>query len=43
VRAKQFLFSQKWTSLGITLTVVVLFLIIRRLPIFKGTAQPQTD
>lgn len=41
--AKQFLFSQKWTSLGVVLALVVLFLIIRRLPIFKRTAQFQTD
>jgi len=40
VAAKQFLFSQKWTSLGMVLAVVILFLIIRRLPIFKSTAQP---
>lgn len=43
VAAKQFLFSQKWTSLGIVFTLVVLFLTIRQLPIFKGTAQPQAD
>lgn len=43
VAAKQFLFSQKWTSLGIVLTLAVLFLMIRQLPIFKRTAQPQTD
>jgi membrane protein YqaA with SNARE-associated domain len=43
VAAKHFLFSQKWTSLGIVLTLVVLFLAIRQLPIFKGTAQPQAD
>jgi hypothetical protein len=43
VAAKQFLFSQKWTSLGMVLAVVILFLIIRRLPLFKSTAQPQTD
>lgn len=43
VAAKQFLFSQKWTSLGVVLALVVLFLIIRRLPIFKRTAQFQTD
>lgn len=43
VEAKQFLFNQKWTSLGVVLTLVVLFLIIQRLPIFKNTAQPQTD
>lgn len=43
VAAKQFLFSQKWTSLGVVLALVVLFLIIRRLSIFKRTAQFQTD
>lgn len=41
--AKHLLFSQKWTSLGVVLALVVLFLMIRRLPIFKSTAQPQTD
>lgn len=41
--AKDFLFSQKWPSLGVVLALVVLFLIIRCLPIFKRTAQPQTD
>ena len=41
--AKQFLFSQKWTSLGVVVALVVLFLIIRRLPIFKRTEQFQTD
>lgn len=43
VAAKHFLFSQKWTSLGVLTVLVVLFLIIRRLPIFKSAAQPQTD
>lgn len=43
VAAKDFLFSQKWTSLGVVLALVVLFLIIRWLPIFKCTAQAQTD
>lgn len=41
--AKDFLLSQKWTSLGVVLALVVMFLIIRRLPIFKRTAQAQTD
>lgn len=41
--AKDFLFTQKWASLGILLTLVVLALAIHRLPIFKRTAQPQTD
>lgn len=41
--AKYFLFSQKWTSLGLVLSLVVVFLIIRRLRIFKRTAQAQTD
>lgn len=41
--AKQFVFSQKWTSAGVVLALVVLLLMIRRLPIFKRTAQPQTD
>ncbi len=40
--AKQFLFSQKWTSLGAVLALVVLILMIRRLSIFKrSAAQPQ--
>ena len=43
VAAKQFLFSQKWTSLGVVLALVLLFLSVRRLPIFKSAAQPQTD
>ena len=43
VAAKHFLFSQKWTSLGVVLALVVLFLIIRRVPIFKSMAQSQTD
>ena len=43
VAAKQFLFGQKWTSLGIVLSLAVLFLMIRQLPIFRRTAQPQTD
>ena len=41
--AKQFVVSQKWTSAGVVLALVVLLLTIRRLPIFKRTAQPQTD
>ncbi len=43
VAAKDFLFSQKWTSLGVVLAFVALFLTIRRLPIFNRTAQAQTD
>lgn len=43
VAAKDLLFSQKWTSLAVVLALVVLFLTIRRLLIFKRTAQPQTD
>lgn len=43
VAAKQFLFSQKWTSLGVILALVLLFLTIRQLPIFKRAAQPQAD
>lgn len=41
--AKQFLFTEKWTSLGVVLALVVLFLIVRRLSIFKSITQPQTD
>lgn len=41
--AKHFLLNQKWTSLGIVLTLVVLFLVIRRLPIFKRAAYSQSD
>ena len=43
MEAKHFLFSEKWTSLGMVLAVVVLFLIVRQLPIFKRAAQPQSD
>lgn len=43
VAAKDFLFTQKWTSLSIVLALVVLFLIIRCLPIFKRASQPQID
>lgn len=43
VAAKQLLLSEKWTSLGIVLALVVLFLVIRGLPIFRRTTQPQTD
>ena len=43
VEAKHFLFSQKWTSLGVILVFVALFLVIRRLPISENTAQPQTN
>ena len=41
--AKHFLFNQKWASLTIAFALVVLFLMIRRLPIFKRTAYSQTD
>jgi membrane protein YqaA with SNARE-associated domain len=41
--AKQFLLNQKWVSLTIVLALVVLFLMIRRLPIFKRTACSQPD
>jgi membrane protein YqaA with SNARE-associated domain len=43
VAAKYFLYSQKRTSLGVLLALVVLFLTVRRLPILKRTAQPQPD
>ncbi len=41
--AKHFLWSQKWVSLGIILTLVVLFLTIRWLSASKRTAYSQTD
>lgn len=41
--AKHFLLNQKWASLAIAFALVVLFLMIRRLPIFKRTAYSQTD
>ena len=41
--AKHFLLNQKWASLAIAFALVVLFLMIRRLPIFKRTAHSQTD
>ena len=43
VAAKHFLFTQKWTSLGVVLALLFLFLTVRRLPIFKRTAQAQAD
>ena len=41
--AKHFLLSQKWASLGLVLTLVVLFLTIRWLSASKSTAYSQTD
>ncbi|HEX8882526.1 MAG TPA: VTT domain-containing protein [Candidatus Acidoferrum sp.] len=41
--AKHFLLSQRWASLTIALALVLLFLVIRRLPVFKRTAYSQTD
>ena len=41
--AKHFLLDQKWASLTVVLALVVLFLLIRRLPIFKRTADSQPD
>lgn len=41
--AKHFLLNQKWASLAIAFALVLLFLMIRRLPIFKRTAYSQTD
>lgn len=41
--AKHFLLNQKWASLTIVLALVVLFLLIRRLSIFKRTADSQSD
>lgn len=41
--AKHFLLNQKWASLIIVLALVVLFLLIRRLSIFKRTADSQSD
>lgn len=43
MESKNFLFSEKWTSLGVVLALVVLFLIVRQLRIFKRAAQPQAD
>ena len=41
--AKHFLLNQKWASLAIAFALVVLFLMIRRLPIFRRTDYSQTD
>lgn len=41
--AKHFLLNQKWASLAIAFALVLLFLMIRRLPIFKRTPYSQTD
>jgi uncharacterized membrane protein YdjX (TVP38/TMEM64 family) len=41
--AKHFLFGQKWASLGLVLTLVVLFLTIRWLSASKRSAYSQTD
>jgi membrane protein YqaA with SNARE-associated domain len=40
--AKQFMMTQKWASLALAVGLILLFLLIRKLPVFRG-AQPQTD
>lgn len=40
--AKQFIMTQKWASLALAAGLILLFLVIRKLPVFRG-AQPQTD
>lgn len=40
--AKQFIMTQKWASLALAAGLILLFLVIRKLPVFRG-AQPQAD
>lgn len=41
--AKQFIVTQKWASLALALGLVLLFLLIRRMPVFRRTQYSQTD
>lgn len=41
--AKQFLMTQKWASLTVALILVLVFLVIRRMSIFRRTQYPQVD
>jgi membrane protein YqaA with SNARE-associated domain len=40
--AKQFMMTQKWASVAVAAVLILIFLLIRRLPTWRG-AQPQTD
>jgi membrane protein YqaA with SNARE-associated domain len=41
--AKEFVLHQKWASLGIFLALIVLVLVVRRLPLDRGSAPSETD
>jgi membrane protein YqaA with SNARE-associated domain len=41
--AKEFLINQKWASLALTLGLVLLFLLIRRIPALRKVEYSQTD
>jgi membrane protein YqaA with SNARE-associated domain len=41
--AKQFVMTQRWASVALALGLVLIFLLVRRLPILRRTEQPQTD
>jgi membrane protein YqaA with SNARE-associated domain len=41
--AKQFLVTQKWSSVALALGLVLVFLAIRRLPVFRQTGVSQAD
>jgi membrane protein YqaA with SNARE-associated domain len=41
--AKEFVLHQKWTSLGIFLALIALVLVVRRLPLDRGSAPSETD
>jgi membrane protein YqaA with SNARE-associated domain len=41
--AKQFLLDQKWASVALALGLVLLFFLIRRLPVLRRTEYSQTD
>jgi len=43
VAAKQFMVTQKWASAALALALVLLFLLIRRVPVFRRTQYSQTD
>ena len=41
--AKEFVLHQKWASLGIFLALIALVLVVRRLPLDRGSAPSETD
>jgi membrane protein YqaA with SNARE-associated domain len=43
VAAKQFIATQKWASVALALGLVLLFLAIRRVPVFRRAEYSQTD